>query len=307
MKKSYLRLEWSGYALLFVVSAVAAIAASTISTGAAFAAVPVALIATVFCSQRVWQPRLHGRERERDDRHIFHGCRSGSLSHFRNINRYVPSDPRCRVCLIPFAGVGRVMGARPTGKNPYLCGVCFEGAPVGVHEQEVGVLFADLRGFTAWSETHPSAESADLVSRFYALANRTLTLDDALVEFVGDQVMALYLVSFSSLGDRTTNIMVDAARRFRDAGDKEGLALPFGIGIHRGVASVGNVAKGEFKDFTAVGDVVNTGARLAAAAEGGEIVISERAFQTLRSPALASQRRQLSLKGKSEATHVRVL
>ncbi|MBR0719895.1 hypothetical protein JQ632_39000 [Bradyrhizobium liaoningense] len=53
------------------------------------------------------------------------------------------------------------------------------------------MLFADLRGFTSWSETHSSSDAADLVSRFYASANRVLTADDAFVDFIGDQVMAI--------------------------------------------------------------------------------------------------------------------
>ena len=48
--------------------------------------------------------------------------------------------------------------------------------PTTTHEQEVGVLFADLRGFTKWSETHSSGDAAELVSRFYLIANRVLTI-----------------------------------------------------------------------------------------------------------------------------------
>jgi adenylate cyclase len=86
-----------------------------------------------------------------------------------------------------------------------------------------------------------------------------LTRDDALVEFVGDQVM------------------VAAARRLivelRDP--KHEIAFPIGVGLHMGVASVGNVGKGEVKDFTAVGDVVNTTARLQSCAKAGQIVLSK--------------------------------
>ncbi len=307
MKKSFLWLEWTAYAKVALPAIAAGVLVSRVSVVGAFIVGPLTLVGLAYCTQRFWQPRHHREQREDDDRYLFHGCRSGSMSRFRALNRHVPSDPRCRVCLIPFAGIGRVFGARPTGKNPYLCGVCFEGAPVGGHDEEIGVLFADLRGFTAWSEAHTPAESSALVSQFYALANRTLTADDALVEFVGDQVMALYLASFPSLGDRTGDVMIEAARRFLRAGREANLALPFGVGIHRGVASVGNVAKGEFKDFTAVGDVVNTGARLAAAAAGGQIVVSETAFASLEAPIADAPLEQLALKGKSETARVRIL
>jgi len=89
--------------------------------------------------------------------------------------------------------------------------------PITTHELEVGVLFADLRGFTSWSETHSSRDATDLVSRFYAMSNRVLTSDDAFVDFIGDQVMAIYVVDMPSLGARTADIMLAAARRLVDA------------------------------------------------------------------------------------------
>src|SRR5207253_7876402 len=138
--------------------------------------------------------------------------------------------------------------------NPNFCTDCLETAPVGAYEREVGILFADVRGFTAWSEQRSPAEVADGLTRFYALASRVLTRDDALVEFVGDQVMALYLPDFPSLGERMPEVMVAAARRLivelKDP--KYEITLPIGVGLHMGVASVGNVGKGEVKDFTAV-------------------------------------------------------
>ena len=53
-------------------------------------------------------------------------------------------------------------------------------------------MFANIRGFTAWSEDRPPAAVAEALKRFYALASRVLTDDDALVEPIGDQIMALY-------------------------------------------------------------------------------------------------------------------
>ena len=141
----------------------------------------------------------------------------------------------------------------------------------------MGVLFADIRGFTSWSEQHSPGEVAERLTGFYGQASRVLTRDDALVEYVGDQVMALYLYDFPTLGERTPEVMVSAAERLLGEvqGSESGEALPIGVGIHTGVASVGNVGKGEIKDFTAVGDVVNTAARLQSCAQAGQIVVSD--------------------------------
>jgi adenylate cyclase len=83
--------------------------------------------------------------------------------------------------------------------------------------------------------------------------------------------------------------------------------LELGVGIDIGRAYVGNVGAGEVKDFTAVGDVVNTAARLQSAADGGQIVISERLFERLaRRPGNATAT-TLGLRGKQDAELARVI
>jgi adenylate cyclase len=238
--------------------------------------------------------------REQDDELVFHACRGPGLSGARRMYRLLPSDPRCRLCRVPFGGVGRLLRIRPSRKNPEFCTDCIEAAPIGVHEREVGILFADMRGFTAWSETRSPAEATEGLTRFYAMASRVLTRDDALVEFVGDQVMALYLPEFPSLRERTSEVMISAAERLLAAIDREaGAVLPVGVGIHIGVASVGNVGTGNAKDFTAVGDVVNTAARLQSSALAGQIVVSDEIYaRASRRP--GAEPVSLSLKGKAE-------
>ena len=76
--------------------------------------------------------------------------------------------------------------------------------------------------------------------------------------------------------------------------------VELGIGIDFGTAYVGNVGSGEVKDFTAIGDVVNTAARLQSAAAGGEIVISRRVYERTIHATAGAEPRELSLKGKGE-------
>ena len=83
--------------------------------------------------------------------------------------------------------------------------------------------------------------------------------------------------------------------------------LRIGVGIHFGAASVGNVRKGGQKDFTAVGDVVNTAARLQAAAGPGEIVVADAVFERLATRPERAEYRFIEVKGKSEALPVYVL
>jgi adenylate cyclase len=261
-----------------------------------------------------WNPVstwLHKRDESRrgDDQFMFRLCKDGAYTPIRRLYRWLPADPRCRLCLVPFGGVGKILRIRPSSKNPNFCTDCIEAAPVGVHEMEAGLLFADIRGFTAWSEKHtPDAVAAEL-SRFYAVASRVLSRDDAFVEFVGDQVMAVYLPSFPSLRERMPEVMVAAARRLiaelKDP--KYEIALPIGVGLHMGVASVGNVGKGQIKDFTAVGDVVNTAARLQCCAKANQIILSKAIHERAAMSCAGAELASFSVKGKAELLEAYVL
>ena len=181
-------------------------------------------------------------------------------------------------------------------------------APVGSTDMEIGVLFADIRGFTAWSEKTSPTVATGRLTQFYRLACRVLTRDDAFVEFVGDQVMALYLPDFPSLGEATPEVMVAAAKRLlREAQSGGSEPLPVGVGIHMGIASVGNVRKGGVKDFTAVGDVVNTAARLQSCASVDQIVVSDKVYERVSATCVDAQPRSFEVKGKSEPVRAHVI
>jgi adenylate cyclase len=248
-----------------------------------------------------------------DDVAFFETLINGHLPRtFIQVMRRMPSDPRCRLCHAPFGGVGgRVMrrvGFGPSRKNPTLCNTCFEKAPMGGVEMEIGVLFADVRGFTTLSERMPPDDVAELLNRFYAVASRVLTRSAIIDKLVGDEVMALYLPQL--LGLRWEDDVVrDATDLLRGVGYGTGEApwLPIGVGVDVGRAYVGNVGAGDIKDFTALGDVVNTASRLQASAEAGQIVLSERLFDRLSARRPASTATSLALKGKSDDEPVRIV
>jgi len=272
-------------------------------------AVPVVIISAVgmwIASRNVGAP--YSVFRRVDDQVWFKWCRRGLIGPHRMMYRRLPANPRCRVCLVPFGGVGKMLRISPSHMNPNFCRSCLESAPLGAHEMDVGVLFADIRGYTAWSETHSSDDAAGAIAQFYELAD-VLVRDDALVELIGDQIMALYLPDFPSLGERTALVMVEAANRLLGemSDEQREEPLPLGVGIHMGRASVGNVGTGNLKTFTAVGDVVNTAARLQSCAAGGEILVSDIVYAKVAELYPNAEPRSLSLKGKSEPVDVHVL
>ncbi|MGH2896942.1 MAG: adenylate/guanylate cyclase domain-containing protein [Solirubrobacteraceae bacterium] len=225
---------------------------------------------------------------------------------FMRVMRRLPAEPRCRLCNAPYGGMGgqvmRRFGFGPSRKNPTLCNTCFEKAPMGGVDMEVGVLFADVRGFTSLAERSPTDEVARLLNRFYAAASAVLTRSALIDKFVGDQVMALYLPQL--LSEHWEDELVRDASDLLAAvgyGASPGPWLQLGVGLDIGRAYVGNVGAGEVKDFTAVGDVVNTAARLQSAAGGGQIVVSERLFQRLTARPDNATATALRLKGKQDA------
>ena len=179
---------------------------------------------------------------------------------------------------------------------------------MGGVEMEVGVLFADVRGFTSLAEAMASDQVAELLNRFYSSAAEVLSRSAIIDKLVGDEVMALYLPQL--LSDGWENEMLrDASELFAAVGYGSGSEpwLRLGIGLDVGRAFVGNVGSGEVKDFTALGDVVNTAARLQSSAVAGQIVISERLFERFSDGPAEAQSVSLALKGKLETTPARVI
>ena len=231
---------------------------------------------------------------------------------FMGVMRRLPAEPRCRLCNAPYGGIGgqimRRFGFGPSRKNPTLCNTCFEKAPMGGVDMEIGVLFADVRGFTSLAERTPTGDVAQLLNRFYAAASGVLTRAALIDKFVGDEVMALYLPQL--LSEHWEDELVRDANDLLASvgyGTSPGPWLQLGVGLDIGRAYVGNVGAGEVKDFTAVGDVVNTAARLQSAAGGGQIVMSERLFDRLDARPHNATATTLALKGKQGTAAARVI
>jgi adenylate cyclase len=219
----------------------------------------------------------------------------------------LPSSPRCGVCGAPFEGVGSrfagPLGYRPSRKNPTVCGVCVEYSPPGGMKMQTGILFADLRGFTASSEGADPEGVSKVLRRFYRCAEDVLFPDAIIDKLIGDEVMALYLPKLKKAmtEEDVPALMLEHARRLLRSvgyGTAEGPFVEMGVGLDFGEAFVGNIGQRALFDFTAVGDVVNTASRLQGEAGPGEVVLSERVAAGLPGP--VGTRVELTLKGKAE-------
>ncbi|HJP70543.1 MAG TPA: adenylate/guanylate cyclase domain-containing protein [Candidatus Limnocylindria bacterium] len=246
------------------------------------------------------QPAEPPRESNDDWRDLLLGVHP-DLVRFRRFFRHIPTDPRCKLCLSPYAGVGGAivqrLGFGRNQRNPQLCNNCFRSAEKhpGGAELEISTLFADIRGSTAMAETMSAAAYSDAVSDYVRTASQAIRQPGGLVEkLLGDGIMALFIPGF--VGSDRAGQAVEAARTLlRD------VALPVGVGVHTGTAWVGFVGGvSDVMDFTALGDVVNVASRLGSEAGAGELLISSATAEAAHLATDALEFRRLELRGRSE-------
>jgi adenylate cyclase len=228
--------------------------------------------------------------------------------------RSIPSAPRCKLCTSPFGGPAgaalRLLGKGPWPGNPRYCRGCFKtlytkraGAEV-----ECTLLFVDIRGSTGIAETMPAREYRILLDRFYATVMAAMVDREAVVDkFVGDEVIGIFIPALA--GAEHARAAVDAAVAVLQATGHGSDApwIPVGAGLNTGTAYVGVVGTADHVEFTALGDVVNTTARLASAAGAGEVLVTDSAARASNLPVSRLERRHLDLRGKTEGTDVLVL
>ena len=174
--------------------------------------------------------------------------------------------------------------------------------------KEVTVLFADIRSFTSLSERMWAEEVVSMLNEFFsAMVDIIFKNNGILDKFVGDQLMAVFGLVAT---DRSSSYddAIQAAVQMQDATEelmkvriRRGLE-PFeiGIGVHTGVAIIGNVGSRNRMDYTVIGDCVNVAARLQQMAKGGEIIIGEETYSKSARNFQAKKRGVIRLKNKAE-------
>jgi adenylate cyclase len=229
------------------------------------------------------------------------------LRMFQRMWRKIPSEPRCKLCYAPFGKPGnfliRVFGGRPSPLNRRLCTWCIKSAhkhPGGA-EVEISALFADVRGSTALAERLPPGEFGQLLTRFWGTAARVVDRWDGIVDkFVGDEAVALFIPGFAG-EDHAARAVKTGRELLAETGHDDGEPwIPVGIGVHTGLSYVGYIGEGDALDFTALGDTVNTAARLTSIAKSGEIVLSDATAIAAGLDTSGLEGRTLELRGREQ-------
>ena len=235
----------------------------------------------------------------------------------RRLMGLLPSDPRCITCMSPFGGIGGrlmkvLLNRKPSSLNPLVCNSCealLKNTDFGL-ELEMGMVFADIRGSTQLAERMEPTDFRDLIDRFYSETTHILVHSYAMIDkLIGDEVSGYYFPGL--VGKNISKEAIKAAQKILKATghqDPDGPWVPVGVGVHTGWAFFGPVkSKDGLVDLTALGDPVNTTARLASLAGAGEVIVSEKAIIESGINTEGLEERTLELKGKEVPMKARVI
>lgn len=178
------------------------------------------------------------------------------------------------------------------------------------HRSLLGVLFCDIRGFTAFCETAEPEETIEVLQTYHEEMGKLINAHGAGVDHrMGDGIMVLFndpLPCDDPAGD-AVRLAIAMRERMSELGKKWkrlGHRLGFGVGVSLGYATVGMVGYEGRSDYTASGTAVNLAARLCDRAEDGEILLSPRAFTAIEDVYSGDLTGEVILKGIREPVEI---
>lgn len=182
---------------------------------------------------------------------------------------------------------------------------------LGGESRSIAVLFVDIRGFTPLSESLSPEEVVEILNDYLNLTTNAIFKNGGMLDkFIGDATMAVFNAPFD-LEDfeyraicTALDIVAGEEALQKKIMEKHGKKVSFGIGINCGRAVVGNIGCEFRMDYTAIGDTVNTAARLESNAKPGQILISEAVYEKVKNRVKAETIGEIPLKGKSNQIKV---
>ncbi|MGN0373964.1 MAG: CHASE2 domain-containing protein [Butyrivibrio sp.] len=182
---------------------------------------------------------------------------------------------------------------------------------LGGENRHVAVLFVDIRGFTTISESLEPEQVVEILNEYLSLTTKAIFDNEGTLDkFVGDAAMAVFNAPFDL--DDYIYRSVCAAWDMKKGADviadkfkkRFGESVEFGIGVNCGNAVVGNIGCNFRMDYTAIGDTVNTAARLESNAKAGQILISDAVYESLKDRIKVTPVGEIPLKGKNRGVFV---
>ena len=183
-------------------------------------------------------------------------------------------------------------------------------AALGGENREVTALFADLEGFTPFTESRPPHETVLALNRYFSAVVPVIFANGGtIIQFAGDAIVAVWNAPLEqprhALAAARTALEMQRAIEAIVAEDP---SLPrFRVGIATGAALVGNVGSEELRNYVAHGDAVNLAARLQTGAKAGQVVVSAPTYALIRDLSSVRPLGRFAVKGKSEEVEAYVL
>jgi adenylate cyclase len=174
------------------------------------------------------------------------------------------------------------------------------------HRREIVVVFCDLRGYTAFTETAEPEEVLDFLREYHgALGPLVAEYEGTLDQFSGDGIMVFFNdpVPCPDPADRAVKMamaMREEAGTLIASWRRRGRLLGFGAGIAQGYATLGQIGFAERSGYTAIGTVCNLAARLCAEAQDGQILIGQRVAVSVEETITLEELGALTLKGLTQ-------
>lgn len=183
-----------------------------------------------------------------------------------------------------------------------------ENIKLGGVKKDISIMFIDIRGFTTISEQMEPEEVTDIINEYLAVSTECIFDNKGILDkYTGDGLMALFNAPYDienpelSCVKAAFEIRKNAESIHDKLFDRYGKSVRFGIGINCGDAIVGNIGSVTRMDYTAIGDSVNTAARLESNAKAGQILISEKVYNRIKEHVKVEEVGALKLKGKEQA------
>ncbi|HIE57215.1 MAG TPA: adenylate/guanylate cyclase domain-containing protein, partial [Anaerolineales bacterium] len=173
----------------------------------------------------------------------------------------------------------------------------------------ITTLFADIRGFTSFSEKLAPEQLVSILNQYLAAAAEAILVQEGTVDkFMGDAVMAWFNAPIPQKDHAMRAVRAALGIRDAIAGLHQELPpefhLGFGVGIHYGPAVLGLIGTEKRIDYTAIGDSINTAKRIQENAAAGQILISEAAYKLARRKVAVNKVEPLHAKGKRNPVKV---
>ena len=230
------------------------------------------------------------------------------------LHRKLPQKPRCRICLVPFQGIGgwwmRRKGKQQNSRNPNFCSACdqFLQAFPGGAEIDMSLLYVDIRHSTEYAEDHEAAAVSQRVNAFLNQAIALITDHDGFVmAFYGDCIVSAWPPGF--VGPDHAQKAQAAAKALIGSNSlmgADGSPIPVGVGVHSGKIYIATVSAlgGTFRDISVFGKGVNLTARLAAQAEAGQVLASRGNLEAAGDNPAGYDSEKVELKGIAEPVEI---